>query len=250
MLVLGGVNMPRMFGPVLVLLPALAIVAIAEPYRVSRLKSFLDPWADPFNTGYQLTNSLMAVGRGEWFGVGLGASVQKLSYLPEAHTDFILAVLAEELGFVGVCAVIALYAGLVGRALWLGLQCVEMRRHFSGYCAFGVALWIGLQSFVSIGVNLGLLPTKGLTLPLISSGGSSVLMTCAAVGLLLRVSYELDRAQRQVARLRGDAGQPSIGVPATSNPLPPTTPSGRASDAARGTSRLRQRVEPSLGRLA
>ena len=248
MLVLGGVNMPRMFGPVLVGLPLLAVIAIAEPYRVSRLTSFVNPWADPFDTGYQLTNSLMAVGRGEWFGVGLGASVQKLSYLPEAHTDFIMAVLAEELGFVGVCAVIALYAGLVGRALWLGLQCVEMRRHFSGYCAFGVALWIGLQSFVSIGVNLGLLPTKGLTLPLISSGGSSVLMTCAAVGLLLRVSYELDRAQRQVARLRGDAAQPSTGVPATSHPLPPTMPSGRASDAARGTSRLRQRVEPSLGR--
>jgi len=250
MLVLGGVNMPRMFGPVLVLLPALAVVAIAEPYRVSRLTSFLDPWADPFNTGYQLTNALMAVGRGEWFGVGLGASVQKLSYLPEAHTDFIMAVIAEELGFVGVCVVIALYAGLVGRALWLGLQCVEMRRHFSGYCAFGVALWIGLQSFVSIGVNLGLLPTKGLTLPLVSSGGSSVLMTCAAVGLLLRVSYELDRAQRQVARLRGAAMQPSSGVPATSNPLPPTSPAGRTSDAARGTSRLRQRVEPTLGRLA
>ena len=249
MLVLGGVNMPRMFGPVLVGLPALAVVAIAEPYRVSRLTSFLDPWADPFNTGYQLTNALMAVGRGEWFGVGLGASVQKLSYLPEAHTDFIMAVLAEELGFVGVCLVIAMYAGLVGRALWLGLQCVEMRRHFSGYCAFGVALWIGLQSFVSIGVNLGLLPTKGLTLPLISSGGSSVLMTCAALGLLLRVSFELDRARRQVARLRGVVAQPSGGVPATSQPLPPTAPSGRTSDTARGTSRLRQRVEPSLGRL-
>ena len=250
MLVLGGVNMPRMFGPVLVGLPALAIIAIAEPYRVSRLTSFLDPWADPFNTGYQLTNALMAVGRGEWFGVGLGASVQKLSYLPEAHTDFIMAVLAEELGFVGVCLVIAMYAVLVGRAFWIGLQCVEMRRHFSGYCAFGVALWIGLQSFVSIGVNLGLLPTKGLTLPLISSGGSSVLMTCAALGLLLRVSFELDRARRQVARLRGAVAQPSGGMPATSHALPPGAPSGRGSDAARGTSRLRQRVEPTLGRPA
>jgi cell division protein FtsW len=253
MLVLGGVNMPRMFGPVLVLLPVLAVLAIAEPYRVRRLTSFLDPWADPFNSGYQLTQALIAVGRGEWFGVGLGASVQKLSYLPEAHTDFILAVIAEELGFVGVCMVIALYAGLVGRALWLGLQCVDMRRHFSGYCAFGVALWIGLQSFVSIGVNLGLLPTKGLTLPLISSGGSSVLMTCAALGLLLRVSYELDRAQRQVARLRGDAAMPSAGVPATSQPLPGYASSlaaGKNSDAARGTSRLRQRVEPVIGRTA
>ena len=254
MLVLGGVNMPRMFGPVLVLLPLLAVVAIAEPYRVRRLTSFLDPWADPFNSGYQLTNALMAVGRGEWFGVGLGGSVQKLSYLPEAHTDFILAVIAEELGFVGVCTVIGLYALLVGRALWLGLKCVEMRRHFSGYCAFGIALWIGLQSFVSIGVNLGLLPTKGLTLPLISSGGSSVLMTCAAMGLLLRVSYELDRAQRQVARLRGDAMQSSDGVPATSQPLPPRNASGKPVApapvaATRGTSRLRQRIEPVIGRL-
>ncbi|UHQ22582.1 putative lipid II flippase FtsW [Lysobacter sp. 5GHs7-4] len=246
MLVLGGVNMPRMFGPVLIGLPVLAIVAIAEPYRVSRLTSFLDPWSDPFKTGYQLTNALMAVGRGEWLGVGLGASVQKLSYLPEAHTDFIMAVIAEEFGFVGVCAVVGMYVLLTGRALWIGLKCVEMRRHFSGYVAFGIALWIGLQSFVSIGVNLGLLPTKGLTLPMISSGGSSVIMTCAALGVLLRVSYELDRAQRQVARLRNEAAQPSAGVPATANPLP----SGVAADPVRGTSRLRQRIEPSLGRTA
>ncbi|KQZ56296.1 MULTISPECIES: putative lipid II flippase FtsW [unclassified Lysobacter] len=243
MLVLGGVNMPRMFGPVLIGLPVLAIVAIAEPYRVSRLTSFLNPWADPFKTGYQLTNALMAVGRGEWLGVGLGASVQKLSYLPEAHTDFILAVIAEEFGFLGVCLVVGLYALLAGRAFWIGLKCVEMRRHFSGYIAFGIALWMSLQSFVSIGVNLGLLPTKGLTLPMISYGGSSVIMTCAALGVLLRVSYELDRAQRQVARLRNEAAQPSAGVPATANPLP-----GVAGDPARGTSRLRQRAEPSLGR--
>lgn len=239
MLVLGGVNMPRMFGPVLVLLPALAVVAMAAPYRMRRLTSFLNPWDDPFNSDYQLTNALMAAGRGEWTGVGIGASVQKLSYLPEAHTDFIMAVIAEELGFVGVCAVVALYATLVGRALWTGLQCVRMRRHFSGYIAFGIALWIGLQAFVSIGVNLGLLPTKGLTLPLISSGGSSVLMTLAAVGLLLRVSYELDRAQRQVARLRGDA-----------NHAAPTGPMQSSAWVVRGTSRLQARVEPTLGRGA
>ena len=241
MLVLGGVHMPRMFGPVLIGLPILAAIAIAEPYRVRRFTSFLDPWADQLGSGYQLTNALMAVGRGEWFGVGLGGSVQKLNFLPEAHTDFILAVIGEELGFVGVCLVIGLYALLVGRAFWIGLRCVEMRRHFAGYCAFGIALWISLQSFVSIGVNLGLLPTKGLTLPLISSGGSSVLMTCAALGLLLRVSYELDRAERQVARLRGEAAQPSAGTPSTAQPAP--------ADVApvRGTSRLRQRTEPSLG---
>jgi cell division protein FtsW len=239
MLVLGGVNMPRMFGPVLVGLPVLAMIAIAEPYRVRRFTSFMDPWADPFNSGYQLTNALMAVGRGEWFGVGLGASVQKLAYLPEAHTDFILAVIAEELGFVGVCLVIGMYALLAGRAFWVGLRCVEMRRHFAGYCAFGIALWMSLQSFVSIGVNLGLLPTKGLTLPMISSGGSSVLMTCAALGLLLRVSYELDRAERQVAKLRGDAMQPSPGnIPPTAQPAP---------DFVRGGNRARPRVEPVLG---
>jgi cell division protein FtsW len=245
MLVLGGVHMPRMAAPVLVILPVLAIVAIAEPYRMRRLTSFMDPFADPFNSGYQLANALMAVGRGEWFGVGLGASVQKLSYLPEAHTDFILAVIGEELGFAGICLVIALYALLVGRAFSIGLKCVEMRRHFAGYCAFGIALWMGLQSLVSIGVNLGLLPTKGLTLPLISSGGSSVLMTCAALGVLLRVSYELDRAQRQVARLRGEATipptPPGAGAPPTAQPAP------AAINAARGTSRLRQRVEPTLG---
>jgi len=241
MLVLGGVNMPRMFGPVLVGLPVLAMIAIAEPYRVRRFTSFMDPWADPFNSGYQLTNALMAVGRGEWFGVGLGASVQKLAYLPEAHTDFILAVIAEELGFVGVCLVIGMYALLAGRAFWVGLRCVEMRRHFAGYCAFGIALWMSLQSFVSIGVNLGLLPTKGLTLPMISSGGSSVLMTCAALGLLLRVSYELDRAERQVAKLRGDAMQPSPGnIPPTTQPAP---------DFVRGGNRARPRVEPVLSKL-
>ncbi|MCE7031980.1 putative lipid II flippase FtsW [Lysobacter sp. GX 14042] len=267
MLVLGGVNMPRMFGPMLLLLPVLAVIAIAEPYRMRRLTSFLDPWADPFNAGYQLTNALMAVGRGEWFGVGLGGSVQKLSYLPEAHTDFILAVIAEEFGFFGVCVVIALFAGLVGRALWLGLQCVRMRRHFAGYCAFGIALWVGLQSFVSIGVNLGLLPTKGLTLPLISSGGSSALMTCMAMGLLLRVSYELDRARRQVALLRGETPPVAASAPATADtPAAPAPLRGRkrrdgnpvaepaldmpAPVASRGTSRLRQRVEPTLGGLA
>jgi cell division protein FtsW len=250
MLVLGGVHLPRMFGPVLVGLPLLAAIAIAEPYRWRRFTSFWDPWSDPFGSGYQLTNALMAIGRGEWFGVGLGASVQKLSYLPEAHTDFILAVIAEELGFVGVCLVIGLFALLVGRALWIGLKCVEMRRHFAGYCAFGVALWMGLQSFVSIGVNLGLLPTKGLTLPLISYGGSSILGTCAALGLLLRISYELDRAERQVARLRGEAARaPATAPPATAQPVVAAGASALG-NTARGTSRLRDRVEPSFGRSA
>ena len=252
MLVLGGVNMPRMFGPVLVGRPILAVIAIAEPYRMRRLTSFSDPWADPFGSGYQLTNALMAIGRGEWSGIGLGGSVLKLNYLPEVHTDFIFSVIGEELGFVGVCLVVALYALLVGRAFVIGLRCVEMRRHFAGYVAFGVALWIGMQSFVSMGVNLGLLPTKGLTLPLISSGGSSILMTCVAMGLLLRVSYELERTQRQVA-LRGEALQttpsgetrsPADAAPATPKPAP------SLSETLRGTSRLRSRVEPTFERIA
>jgi cell division protein FtsW len=253
MLVLGGVNMPRMFGPVLVGLPVLAVIAIAEPYRMRRLTSFSDPWADPFGSGYQLTNALMAIGRGEWSGIGLGGSVLKLNYLPEVHTDFIFSVIGEELGFVGVCLVVALYALLVGRAFLIGLRCVEMRRHFAGYVAFGVALWIGMQSFVSMGVNLGLLPTKGLTLPLISSGGSSILMTCVAMGLLLRVSYELERTQRQVA-LRGEALQTTPGAgearaPADTGPVA-RQPVPSLSATLRGTSSPRSRVEPTFERIA
>jgi cell division protein FtsW len=258
MLVLGGVNLPRMSMPVVAALPAMVALVVFEPYRMRRVTSFMDPWQDQLGAGYQLSNALMAIGRGEWFGVGLGASVQKLAYLPEAHTDFILAVIAEELGFVGVCAVIGAYALLVGRALYLGNQCVEMRRHFPGYIAFGVALWIGMQTFVSIGVNLGMLPTKGLTLPLVSSGGSSVMMTCVAIGLLLRVSYELDRAERQ--RAVRQEGVPVAGAasPAEAEPAPravqrtqearPVSTSTKTAPAGiglrgRGTSR----VEPTFG---
>jgi cell division protein FtsW len=245
MLVLGGAPIRRLILPVLLLLPALVLLVVFEPYRMRRVTSFMDPWQDQLGAGYQLSNALMAIGRGEWFGVGLGASIQKLNYLPEAHTDFIFSVLAEELGFAGVCLVVGLYALLAGRAFWLGLQCVEMKRHFSGYIAFGIALWMALQSFVSIGVNLGMLPTKGLTLPLVSSGGSSVLMTCVALGLLLRVSWEYERAARQVARRRAVGAGVSVGTPplAAQPPLP-------ADAAVRGTGRLRQRIEPALGRPA
>jgi len=243
MLVLGGVNLPRMSAPIVIGLPIFAFIAILEPYRMRRITSFMNPWEDQLGSGYQLSNALMAVGRGEWWGVGLGGSVQKLNYLPEAHTDFIFSVIGEELGFVGVCAVIALYAVLAGRAFHLGLRCVEMRRHFAGYCAFGIALWVSMQSFVSIGVNLGLLPTKGLTLPLISSGGSSVLMTCVAMGLLLRVSYELNRAERQVALLRGEA------APVAEAPVA-AAPAAATQAPMRGTSRLNSRVEPTFERIA
>lgn len=252
MLVLGGVNLPRMSMPIVIGLPVFAFIAILEPYRVRRLTSFLDPWQDQLGSGYQLSNALMALGRGEWTGVGLGGSVQKLNYLPEAHTDFIFSVIGEELGFFGVCIVIGLFAVLVGRAFWVGYRCVEMRRHFAGYIAFGIALWIGLQSFVSIGVNLGLLPTKGLTLPLISSGGSSVLMTCVAMGLLLRVSYELNRAEKQVALVRGE-GVPAPAATADAAAAPavaPVTPAPtREATPARGTSRLQSRIEPTFERL-
>ena len=190
---LGGARMRNLFYLGVPVMPALAWAALTQDYRVKRLTSFLNPWEHPFDDGFQLTQALIAIGRGEWFGVGLGASVQKLHYLPEAHTDFILAVIAEELGLAGVVLVLALFGALVGRAFMLGLNAIERGQRFAGYCAFGVALWLGLQTLVSIGVNLGVLPTKGLTLPLISSGGSSVLMTCAAIGLLLRVSFEVSR---------------------------------------------------------
>jgi cell division protein FtsW len=240
---LGGVRVRNLVAPVLLVVPVLGWAAMSESYRVKRLTSFLDPWKDPFNDGFQLTQALIAIGRGEWIGVGLGGSIQKLFYLPEAHTDFIFAVIAEELGFVGILGVLALFGLLVGRGFLLGLRAVELGRHFAGYVAFGVSLWIGLQALVSIGVNLGLLPTKGLTLPLISSGGSSVLMTCAAVGLLLRVSFELDRAQRQVARVRNAVNAATIDpdeLDAAPVPIP-------ADARAAG---LRHRIEPTLGAAA
>jgi cell division protein FtsW len=195
---LGGARMRNLFYLAIPAMPAIAWAAMTSDYRVKRLTSFLNPWAHPFDDGFQLTQALIAIGRGEWFGVGLGGSVQKLFYLPEAHTDFILAVIAEELGLAGIVVVLLLFAALVGRALMLGLRAVERGQRFAGYCAFGIGLWLGLQTLVSIGVNLGVLPTKGLTLPLISSGGSSVLMTCAAVGLLLRISFEVSRAENRL----------------------------------------------------
>ncbi len=203
MIWLGGARLRDLAAPALLLSPMLAWAALSESYRLRRLTSFLDPWADPFRDGFQLTQALIAIGRGEWMGVGLGSSVQKLFYLPEAHTDFILAVLAEEFGLLGVVTVLGLFAVLTGRALQLGLRAHQAGRAYAGFCAFGIALWLGLQALVSIGVNLGVLPTKGLTLPLISSGGSSVLMTCVAVGLLLRVSFEVDRAERSAEAREG-----------------------------------------------
>ena len=168
------------------------LLVVSSPYRLQRLTTFVDPWADPFNSGFQLTQALIAFGRGDWFGVGLGASVQKLSYLPEAHTDFIIAVLAEELGLVGLLVVIALYAMLLLRGFQIGARAERAGQAFAAHLAYGVMVWFGLQVFISIGVNMGLLPTKGLTLPLISYGGSSLLVTCLALALVLRIAYECE----------------------------------------------------------
>ena len=168
----------------------MAGMAVSSPYRMTRLKTFMDPWADPFDTGFQLTQSLIAIGRGEWFGVGLGASIQKLFYLPEAHTDFVFAVLAEELGLFGVCTIIVLYTVLVWRAFSIAVQAAKANNLFASYLAYGLGIWFGLQSFINLGVNMGLLPTKGLTLPLMSYGGSSMVVMCMAIALLLRIDYE------------------------------------------------------------
>ena len=189
-LFLGGLK-ARMFAMLIVLLLiAFAIMIVVSPYRRDRIFGFMDPWADAFGRGYQLSHSLIAFGRGELFGVGLGASVEKLFYLPEAHTDFLLAVIGEELGFVGVLTVIALFAVLVQRAFAIGRQCVQLDRLYPALVAMGIGIWLGVQSFINMGVNVGLLPTKGLTLPLMSFGGSGILANCVALAILLRVDWE------------------------------------------------------------
>jgi cell division protein FtsW len=195
-LFIGGLDWRLFLGLVLLLPVALAASLIAAPYRVQRLTNFMDPWADPLHKGYQLSHSLIAFGRGEWLGVGLGASVEKLLYLPEAHTDFLLAVIAEELGFLGVAAVIALFAWLLFRAYAIGRQAARHSRPFAALVAHGIGVWIGIQTFINMGVNMGVLPTKGLTLPLLSFGGSGIVVNCIAVAVLLRIDYE----NRQILR--------------------------------------------------
>ena len=181
----------------------LATLAVTSSYRLRRLTAFRNPWEDPFDSGFQLVQSLIAIGRGEWFGVGLGESVQKLFYLPEAHTDFVFAVLAEELGFAGVVVVVALFALLVGRALRISRDAADAGLTFQSYLAAAIGIWLGLQSFVNIGVNMGLLPTKGLTLPLMSYGGSSMLVTLGWLGVLLRISSEVRMSGRSALPREG-----------------------------------------------
>lgn len=175
----------------IVAVAALAALALLSPYRMKRITGFLDPWADPFNSGFQLTQSLIAIGRGEWFGVGLGDSVQKLFYLPEAHTDFVFAVYAEEFGLLGSLVLIALFLALLWRVFNLAMRAADAERFFEAYIAIGLGTWLGIQAFINIGVNMGLLPTKGLTLPLISYGRSSLIITMICISLLLRIHHEL-----------------------------------------------------------
>ena len=195
-LFLGGMNGRHFVALVAMLGAGFALLVASSPYRMQRIFGYMDPWSDPFGRGYQLSHALIAFGRGEWLGVGLGASVEKLHYLPEAHTDFLLAVTAEELGLVGVLVVIVLFAWIVARAFAIARQAAHHERHFAALVSLGIAIWIGFQAFINMGVNMGLLPTKGLTLPLMSYGGSGLAANFTALAILLRIDWE----NRQLAR--------------------------------------------------
>lgn len=195
-LFLGGMNGRHFAALVGMLGVGFVVLVLSSPYRMHRIFGYMDPWSDPFGRGYQLSHALIAFGRGEWLGVGLGASVEKLQYLPEAHTDFLLAVLAEELGFAGVLLVIALFTWIVARAFAIARQAAARERHFAALTAQGIGIWIGFQAFINMGVNMGLLPTKGLTLPLMSYGGSGLVVNFVALAILLRIDWE----NRQLAR--------------------------------------------------
>ena len=198
-LFLGGLDWRLLLGLSVLLPIALWIMIAVAPYRLQRFAGFLDPWADAYGKGYQLSHSLIAFGRGEWFGVGLGSSVEKLLYLPEAHTDFLLAVIAEELGFVGVVVVIALFSWILVRAYAIGRQALHLEKPFAALAAHGIGIWIGVQAFINVGVNMGVLPTKGLTLPLLSFGGSGIVANCVAIAILLRIDFENRRLLRGFA---------------------------------------------------
>lgn len=189
-LFVGGLNWKVFAALTAVLLAGFVTLILTSPYRLQRILGFLDPWADPYGKGYQLSHSLIAFGRGEWFGSGLGGSVEKLFYLPEAHTDFLLAVIAEELGFVGVALVLAMFVVLVGKAFLVGRHAARLERNFAALAAMGIGIWFGVQAGINIGVNMGLLPTKGLTLPFLSFGGSGIVANCVAVAVLLRIDWE------------------------------------------------------------
>jgi cell division protein FtsW len=189
-LFLGGMNWRLFAGLIVMLVAGFLLLIWVSPYRMQRVVGFMDPWADPYGKGYQLSHALIAFGRGEWLGVGLGGSVEKLFYLPEAHTDFLLAVIAEELGFVAVALIAVLFSWIVVRAFAIGRRAAILERYFASLVAQGIGLWIGVQAIINMGVNMGILPTKGLTLPLLSFGGSALAATCAAIAILLRVDWE------------------------------------------------------------
>ncbi len=205
MLFMGGVPLGRLFAWVSAAIAVLASLAVLSPYRLQRLMSFSDPWQDPFNSGFQLTQALIAFGRGDWFGVGLGSSVQKLFYLPEAHTDFVFSVFAEEFGLFGSAILILLFSFLVWRAFVIGHIAERMGKLFAAYLAYGIGLIIGIQAFINMGVNLGILPTKGLTLPLLSYGGNSMIITCLLLGILLRVEVENRQTKRSPEEMKSYA---------------------------------------------
>ncbi len=189
-LFLGGLNWRLFVGLIVMLMVAFVIMIIASPYRMQRVLNFMDPWADPFGKGYQLSHALIAFGRGKFSGVGLGASVEKLFYLPEAHTDFLLAVIAEELGLIGIITVLAMFVFLILRAFSIGRDAATLERYYSSLVAQGIGVWIAVQSVINMGVNMGVLPTKGLTLPFLSFGGSGIVANCVAVAILLRIDFE------------------------------------------------------------
>jgi len=195
-LFLGGMNWRLFAGLIVMLVIGFLLLIWSSPYRMQRVIGFMDPWADPYGKGYQLSHALIAFGRGEWFGVGLGASVEKLFYLPEAHTDFLLAVIAEELGFAGVLTLLLLFAWIVWRAFAIGRRATDLERPYAALVAQGIGLWIGVQVIINMGVNMGVLPTKGLTLPLLSFGGSAILATCCALAVLLRIDWENKQLMR------------------------------------------------------
>ncbi|MCG9599610.1 cell division protein FtsW [Vibrio sp. Isolate31] len=199
MLFIAGAKLSQFIALMVAGIAAVVGLIVIEPYRVRRVTSFWEPWNDPFGSGYQLTQSLMAFGRGDWMGQGLGNSIQKLEYLPEAHTDFVFAVLAEELGFVGVTLVLMLIFSLVLKAILIGKKAFEHDQVFSGYLAFGIGIWFAFQTLVNVGAASGIVPTKGLTLPLISYGGSSLLVMSVAVSMLLRIDHECRMQQKEQA---------------------------------------------------
>ncbi len=197
---LAGARFTQFIAFVFMFVCAALLLVVTSPYRMQRLTSFANPWADPFDSGFQLTQSLIAIGTGGWFGTGLGGSVQKLFYLPESHTDFLFAVLSEEMGFVGVVFVVALYATVFYRAIKIAAQAEQTGNYFAAYMAYGIGIWLSMQAVINMGVNVGLLPTKGLTLPLMSYGGSSLVVCCIAIGLLMRIHYETSGVAKQASK--------------------------------------------------